>query len=154
VRAVVGLVPPLGRENFILSSSLKCRSISLYLAASEVVEDEDLVEWMMVTSNPIRLYGVFQWPASREWSSQIDRSKGWIALEAMGQCCVLRIQFVYPNQSCPQMVRCVWKFDDFISDAIAWFGFMVGLVPKAMITVGVQGGTTFAFIVRHVVEDG
>jgi hypothetical protein len=31
VRAVMGLVPPLGRANFILSPSLKRRSISLYL---------------------------------------------------------------------------------------------------------------------------
>jgi hypothetical protein len=28
-----------------------------------------------VTSNPIQLHGVFQWPASREWSSRSDRSK-------------------------------------------------------------------------------
>jgi hypothetical protein len=59
VRAVMGLVPPLGRANFILSPSLKRRYISLYLAASEVVDDEDLVEWIMVTLNPMWLYGVF-----------------------------------------------------------------------------------------------
>jgi hypothetical protein len=49
VRAVMGLVPPLGWANFLLSPSLKRRSISLYLAASEVVDDEDLVEWIMAT---------------------------------------------------------------------------------------------------------
>lgn len=59
VRAVVGLVPPLGRENFILSRSLMRRPISLYLAASYMLKDEDLVEWIMVTSNLMRLYGVF-----------------------------------------------------------------------------------------------
>jgi hypothetical protein len=76
VRAVTGLVPPLGRAHFILSPSRKHRSISLYLAASEVVEDEGLVEWMMVTSNPMRLFGVFQCPVSSEWSSRIDKSNG------------------------------------------------------------------------------
>jgi hypothetical protein len=41
-----------------------------------VVEDEDLVKWIMVTSNPIRLYGVFQWPESSKWSNQFDKSNG------------------------------------------------------------------------------
>jgi hypothetical protein len=35
-----------------------------------------LVEWMMVTSNPMQLYGVFQCPVSSEWSNQIDKSNG------------------------------------------------------------------------------
>jgi hypothetical protein len=54
VRAVMGFVPPLGRANFILSP------------ASEVVEVEGLVECTIVTSNPIRVYGVFHWPESSE----------------------------------------------------------------------------------------
>jgi hypothetical protein len=76
VRAVTGLVPPLGRAKFILSPSRKRRSISLYLAASKAVEDKGLVEWMMVTLNLMRLHGVFQCPVLREWSNRIDKSNG------------------------------------------------------------------------------
>ena len=76
MRAVIGLVPPRGRANFNLSPSLKRRSVSLYLAASEAVEEEGFVEWTRVTSKPMRSNGVFHWPESREWSSRIDRSNG------------------------------------------------------------------------------
>lgn len=44
-----------GWANFILSRSLKRRSIPLYLAASEAVEEDGLVECTIVTSKPIRL---------------------------------------------------------------------------------------------------
>jgi hypothetical protein len=88
------------RANFILSPSLKHRSILLYLAASEVVEDEDyLVEWIM------------GWMV---FSNDLNQANGLIKLisqmvvvaGAMGQCCVPLIQFVWPSQSCLQGGGC------------------------------------------------
>jgi hypothetical protein len=104
----VGLVPPRGRANFIFSPSRKRNSHSLYWAASDGVADEGLVECNTVTSNPMRWYGVFQWPVSSEWSRRIDRPNG-CSLGNDGTMLWISLEY----------------FDDFITYAIASLGFVV-----------------------------
>jgi hypothetical protein len=70
-------LPPFLWANFCFSLSLRRKSDSVYWAALEGVQTDGLVEWMRVTSNPIRDKWDRQEPGSREWSSLIDRSKGW-----------------------------------------------------------------------------
>ena len=60
------LVPPLFRSNFFLSPTLKRRSVSLYVAASEGVDLEGCVECIITTSKPMREKGILQAPGSSE----------------------------------------------------------------------------------------
>jgi hypothetical protein len=51
-----------------------------------------------------------------------------------------------------------WKdalehFDDFILNAIAGLGFVVGLATEAVFSVWIQGGSTLTLVVGVVVDD-
>ena len=119
VWAVIGFVPPLGRANFILSPSLKRRSISLYLAASEADEDEGLVKWTIVTSKPMQLYGVFTGPSPVSGPGELtDQMVGVLA--GMELCCG---GFTLDLSTCIDHADkgedALEYFDHFISNAIA-----------------------------------
>eukprot|EP00956_Cyclotella_meneghiniana_P000166 scaffold239_cov62-Cyclotella_meneghiniana.AAC.2 len=77
VRFVRMLVPPLPRSNCFLSPTLKRRSVSLYVAASEEEVLEGWVACIMTTSKPMREKGTLQAPGSSEWSNLMEKSKGF-----------------------------------------------------------------------------
>ena len=65
VRLVRMLVPPLLHSNFFLSPTLKRKSVSLYVAASEGEDLEGWVACIMTTLKPMREKGTLQAPGSR-----------------------------------------------------------------------------------------
>ena len=72
----------------------------------------------------------------------------------MGRCCVPRIQVVFLSlYHADEWKDALEDFDDFIPYAVASLGFVVCFTTKAVVSVRVKCGATFAFVVGGIVDD-